>query len=200
MSGDRVYLAGPVNFAADGGHGWRNMAEQEHPAFDWSNPLDEFDVPSTDANLVYTDEVIDNEDLVSSGAIVRSDKRKVRESDAVLVGWKDVPATGTPMEVLYAWQWGIPVVVWYEGERLSPWMYHHATGVYDAFDDSIEALDDIEVPGDSGPGQTTCETCDEANLANAVHGILQLASCETNDIESVDEAVRLVRQRITEVR
>ena len=44
--------------------------------------------------------------------------------------------------------------------------------------------------------ETGCSTCDRVNLTNATFGIMQAVSCDTNEIESVDEAIELVRRDI----
>lgn len=43
---------------------------------------------------------------------------------------------------------------------------------------------------------TGCGECDEVNLSNATHGIMQAVSCSDNDIDSIDEAIALVREDI----
>ncbi len=59
------------------------------------------------------------------GAVMRLDLRRVRESRVVIVRWQsEIPAFGTIHELLYARQFGIPVVLIYEGRReeLNPWL------------------------------------------------------------------------------
>jgi len=45
-----------------------------------------------------------------------------------------------------------------------------------------------------------CGTCDETNLPNVTHGLQQLVACETNDIDSLDAAIALVREDIAAIR
>lgn len=117
-----IYLAGPVQHAADGGHGWRDHIKEDMPRAEWLDPLDKYDVPSGDVD-VGTD--------VSAEEIVESDKAMIDDADAVLARYAHVPSVGTPMEILYAYERDIPVFVWADGEDtadMSPWIIHHATG------------------------------------------------------------------------
>jgi hypothetical protein len=41
-------------------------------------------------------------------------------------------------------------------------------------------------------GSSGCKTCDRANVSNAVHALLQLRSCEINDIDTLEDAIILV--------
>jgi len=144
MANDRsVYLAGPIQHAPDGGHAWRDMAVRTYPDFEWINPLDKYDghanavvvhngTPPSDADS--------DAELVSVTELVESDKELIRGSDAVLVGWDDVPSAGTPMEVLYAYELNIPVVCLYDGDGISPWMEYHSEAVYPRLGDCMDHL------------------------------------------------------------
>lgn len=140
-----VYLAGPIQFADDGGHGWRNRVatEFETVGIEWSDPLDKYDARS-EAVIVHNGDPPENppegSDLISTTELVEADKELVAAADALLVGWDDVPSAGTPMEVLYAYERDTPVVVWYRGDSLSPWMQYHADAVFESLDDCVEWL------------------------------------------------------------
>lgn len=149
-----VYMAGSVHHADDGGHGWRDWIEQEYPDFEWVNPLDKYDGNANDIivqrencprGIATTSEM----EIVSSAQIVESDKRMILDCDAVLVGWDpSVPACGTPMEVMFAWEQGIPVVVWLRGGQpdladVSPWLDYHADRIETDVEDCLDYIDGI---------------------------------------------------------
>lgn len=118
MSERRIYLAGPVQHADDGGRGWRDRIKGEMPRGEWLDPLDKYDVPAGDVD-------------VSPTEIVESDKAMIDEADAVLARYAHVPSVGTAMEILHAYERDIPVFVWDDGDdsaSMSPWISHHATG------------------------------------------------------------------------
>lgn len=138
MSGSvTVYLAGPVQHVNDHGTGWRDrVVESYSDGFDLLDPLDKYHVPVD--NLTLTSVSTDADDEVSVGEIVTSDKAMIDDADAVLVRWMKVPSCGTPMEVLYAYERDIPVVVCDLSEgRISPWMEHHATHLTDSLEEAL---------------------------------------------------------------
>ena len=117
-----IYLAGPVQHADDGGHGWRDQIKEDVLSVEWLDPLDKYDVPSGDID-VGTD--------ISAEQIVESDKEMIDGADAVLARYAHMPSVGTPMEILYAYERDIPVFVWVDAEDtsgMSPWITHHAAG------------------------------------------------------------------------
>lgn len=123
-----VYLAGPVQHAEDGGHGWReDIVEQYGGQFEFLNPLDKYDTPANDVAWLQPDEspsdYPDDMEVLAPRDIVLSDKDMIDESDYVLIGFQNtVPMYGTPREHEYAHQTETPVVVWHgEGMELSPW-------------------------------------------------------------------------------
>lgn len=131
-----VYQAGSVHHAEDGGHGWRDGLRERFPQLVWVNPLDKYDGNANDVVIQRENSprglaVGPDMEVVASAEIVENDKEFVDECDAVLVGWSpSVPACGTPMEVLYAWQQDTPVVVWLREDvsftEVSPWLDYHA--------------------------------------------------------------------------
>jgi nucleoside 2-deoxyribosyltransferase len=75
--------------------------------------------------------------------IVELDKRDVRAVDVVLVNYSK-PSVGTAMEILYAWEQGVPVVLWAKGDvPLSPWLVYHSTVIVHTFVDAMEAVERI---------------------------------------------------------
>lgn len=136
MSDPTVYLAGPIQHAADGGKGWRDRVQEVYDdGIEWLDPLAKYDA-TVDAVIVHNgdppEDVPEGSDLVSVQELVEADKDLIWEADAVLVGWDDVPSAGTPMEVLFAYQHRKPVAIWYEGDNISPWMEYHADVVSDS--------------------------------------------------------------------
>lgn len=134
-----VYLAGPIQHADDGGHGWRDRVIDDHRSLQYLNPLDFFDGGEDKATILPEDVAEDYETekgefLITDEDLVEKDKRMVNEADALLIGFPEkVPAWGTPMEQGYAWENGMPtkpIAVWHgdiPNVELSPWIRYHAT-------------------------------------------------------------------------
>lgn len=144
----KVYLAGPILWAEEGGHGWRDRVIDAYPdAFEWVNPLDIFDGSEDEATLLPKDYVEyydedDDENVITDEELVEADKEEVFDCDGMLVGLMDTVHTwGTPQEQVLKWQQGRsngvpggpappPVVVWHndlDELDLSPWMRYHST-------------------------------------------------------------------------
>lgn len=143
-----IYLAGPIQHADDGGHGWREAVRETHPAAEsgvrWSDPLDKYD-GHADAVVIHNgnppEDAPRDADLISVTELVEADKDLVDGADGVLVGWDDVPSAGTPMETLLAHQQDKPIAVWYRGEvGISPWMQYHAGLVSEDVSECVEWL------------------------------------------------------------
>ncbi len=147
MSEPSVYLAGPVMYPDDGGHGWRDYVKDEWAdSAEWVDPLDKYDTSATEV------EISDDPDGISPGTIVEEDKAMIDGCDAVLVGWSRVPSVGTPMEVMYSFDRDIPVAVWYEpegsrkpitGKNLSPWLEFHAGLISESFTDCLNWVEKV---------------------------------------------------------
>lgn len=72
--------------------------------------------------------------------IVENDKEDILASTALLVMF-DKPSVGTAMEVLFAYEHGIPVhIVNVSGKPLSPWMIYHATALHETLEDACATL------------------------------------------------------------
>lgn len=125
-----VYLAGPVRNLDDGGQSWRqDVRDVLEPHYDIESPLDKYN-PSVEDIEVVDAGVWDDDSKVPYWKIVSSDKEQIDDSDILFVGHKDVQMIGTPMEVMYAYERDIPIVIWdidNTGEsNMSPWFRKHA--------------------------------------------------------------------------
>jgi len=110
----KVYLAGPVKEAEDSGVGWRETIA-EKTSLTTLNPLDKYNSET------------DPEDW-SSRRIVLEDLEMISQSDGVLVAYDGEPTWGTPMEIRYAHNSGIPVALaWTCDRQVSPWASQHVT-------------------------------------------------------------------------
>ena len=145
MSEHTLYLAGPVASLDDGGASWREGITEAHAGDDtvhFENPVAKYNVPAGDVEIVEVD--TDDPSEVTPGEIVKADKSMLRESDGVLVGYSDVQSIGTPMEVMWAHERDVPVVVWIRDEtlygELSPWYRYHADAVTTSRSEAVSLL------------------------------------------------------------
>ena len=140
-----VYLAGPVGHLEDGGAGWREeIADDYGDTFDFKDPLEKYNVPLDDLQVVEGVSDPDIDDTVGIDEIVLEDKRLLIQSDAVLVGYSAVRSIGTPMEVMWAYERDYPIVLWIRDDTyvkdVSPWYRHHASVITDSRRLAIGAL------------------------------------------------------------
>lgn len=131
MSKPTVYLAGPVAAYDDGGAAWRDDIKQDYDGrCEFKDPLSKYNVPLDELEVVPGHSGPD-EATVGVAELVEQDKRLIRKSDAVLVGYTDVQSIGTPMEVMYVRERDYPVALWVRDqtprEEVSPWYRYHAT-------------------------------------------------------------------------
>lgn len=127
----QVYLAGPVQYPPDGGHGWRDAITERYDdhGVRWANPLAQYDVPSGEVTITEGPTAGANE--ITREELVNSDKRMVASADAVLARYAHVPSSGTSMEMLYAHERDIPVIVWADTDAtVSVWVIYHANSMY----------------------------------------------------------------------
>ncbi|EMA47623.1 hypothetical protein [Halococcus saccharolyticus] len=144
-----IYLAGPIENAVegDGGSGWRIEAETQHPRADFKNPLDKYDASVDDVIVTESEDGIPLPEFargcyITDADLVAGDKELIDESDALLAREELVVSRGTPMEVHRAYTDGMPVAIWFEGERddLSPWMRDHADFISESLDACVAFL------------------------------------------------------------
>jgi len=112
-----VYLAGAINSCTDAeAHGWRDALTESlnsrAPLTKVLNPMDR------DYRGIESENV---------SSIVESDMLDVQRSDLIACVMQR-PSVGTSMEILYAYQLEIPVLVFWDSKEIpSPWLVYHAT-------------------------------------------------------------------------
>lgn len=142
-----VYLAGPVRNLDDGGLSWRQrVRDMLEPHYEIESPLDKYN-PSVE-DIEVADEAHSQDDSkVPYWQIVKSDKQQIDDSDILFVGHKDVQMVGTPMEVMYAYERGMPIVIWdIDGtgeENMSPWFRKHASRIESGLESTAIAMGSI---------------------------------------------------------
>lgn len=72
-------------------------------------------------------------------AIVMGDVEDIRASDVVLVN-ATRPSWGTAMEIVYARQFGKPIVSVVGDARISPWLRFHSTVIVPMLEQALEAI------------------------------------------------------------
>jgi nucleoside 2-deoxyribosyltransferase len=142
MTDHTLYLAGPVAALDDGGASWRDDLIAAHDEVAFANPLDHLNAPADDIDIVSYES--DDPSEVTPEEVVEADKDLLRESDGVLVGYSRERQIGTPMEVMWAFERDVPVVIWIRDEtlysELSPWYRYHADAVTTSRRQAVESL------------------------------------------------------------
>jgi nucleoside 2-deoxyribosyltransferase len=126
-----VYMAGPIQHAADKGKGWRARVRENFDGIEWLDPMDKYDPTKAEKQLrrEWTDE-----------QIVEEDKRLIDDCDALLIHYEKVPSWGTPREQEYAVERDIPVFVQTTEDDPSPWLTVDAEVVASTFAETVGAL------------------------------------------------------------
>lgn len=123
----KVYLAGAINGQDNEAvHGWRERAKSLLTPHETLDPSDRDYRGIEELNV---------------RELVEGDKRDIRDSDAILA-YVIAPSVGTSMEILYAWQMGIPVVIVTPNPRVSPWLTYHSVAVEPTLEDGVITLKD----------------------------------------------------------
>jgi len=119
-----VYLCGPINGCTDSeAKDWREFVKTKLP-----NTVDPM-------RRDYRGREDDN-----VNEIVEGDKADINLCSHLLVNY-DKTSGGTSMEILYAWERDIPVIVVAAPEsRISPWLRYHSTEIVHSFAEAIELL------------------------------------------------------------
>jgi nucleoside 2-deoxyribosyltransferase len=124
-----AYLAGPI-FGCDDSEAkdWRNYIIQK-----WGSDIYFLDPMRRDYRGLEGD---------YEREIVVLDKIDIDISDVVIVYYEQ-PSVGTSMEVLYAWERNVPVVIVTTQAKLSPWLMYHSTLVVDTFAKAIDFVERV---------------------------------------------------------
>lgn len=125
-----IYLAGPIEMVEDGGVEWRQeAAKMARPGTRLIDPT-HFD-GSKDHGL-------------TAQEIVTRDKFLLRQSHGAIFDARSTSAGwGTAMELLDAYQMGMPTVGWGAPTRKSAFLEHHCTRFFDTLEEAMEYMQDL---------------------------------------------------------
>jgi nucleoside 2-deoxyribosyltransferase len=122
-----VYLCGPINGCTDAeAMDWREQSKRLLTGikFGYLDPMAR-DYRGRELEPGIAAEIVEN------------DKNDIAGCGALLV-YYEKPSVGTAMEVLYAWQARIPVVVVDKsGKPLSPWLIYHSDKVVNSLEEAV---------------------------------------------------------------
>jgi nucleoside 2-deoxyribosyltransferase len=125
-----VYLSGPIgDRSIEEANAWRQEVTQ------WLKFLDCFACNPLCGRM---------EALRSSYTpteIVTRDKKDIRDSDVILVYWPEkCVSNGTAMEIIFAYQFGKPIVFVGEWAKNDYWINYHATKIVSALEEAYDAI------------------------------------------------------------
>lgn len=125
----KVYLCGPINGCTDEEcKDWREFVKAKLP--------DTLDPMRRDYRGVEDQKYEE---------IVEGDIEDIKESDVLLVNCSG-PSWGTAMEIRFAFDRDIPVVVVHPPEmKISPWLRYHSTKFCNSFDEAIGWIEEHSV-------------------------------------------------------
>lgn len=123
----KVYLAGGIQGVKDP-FGWRMRSAyylSKH-GIETVNPL--------------RGKTEDKFDSYNEREIITRDKQDISNCDLVLAEVTDPnrPYIGTAMEILYAWEHGIPVVIW--GTYKSYWLTYHSVSQFESLSECLDYI------------------------------------------------------------
>jgi nucleoside 2-deoxyribosyltransferase len=126
----RVYLAGPINGCSNEEcKNWREYLKSELGEEHTLDPM------RRDYRGI---------EMESVNEIVEDDKADIDNSTHLIVNY-DRPSVGTSMEILYAWERKLPVIVVTSKDiRLSPWLVYHSIAIVYSFEDAINMVKEVE--------------------------------------------------------
>lgn len=141
-----VYLAGPIEFAADDGKGWRNETIEMFPGIDYINPHDIFSreeiqrvyKPTFEGNIPQED----FDEFILDEEVTNQEKQEILRCDAVLVGFQDIKSRGTCMEMMFCYLNRIPIYIWNMDklDDIPLWVTSHAQYISDSREKAIEQI------------------------------------------------------------
>lgn len=123
-----IYLAGPINGCTDAEcKDWRNAVKSMLPQHRFLDPM------SRDYR---------GKEAANVEEIVVNDKQDILNCD-ILFAYYTKPSVGTSMEILFAWENGIEVVLVNASgnENISPWLLYHAN-VHKTLEDAVRYIAD----------------------------------------------------------
>lgn len=127
----KVYLAGPITGCDDDeANDWRTIVgacigRAGHQVLD---PMDWADMRGKELEPGVPQR------------IVKLDKRAIRDADVMFVNALQGVSVGTTMEILYAYNCSVPVVLVTRQQPLSPWYQYHADEIEDNLPDGVNTL------------------------------------------------------------
>lgn len=87
--------------------------------------------------------------------VVELDKRDILAADVLLVKYDGRPSVGTSMEILFAWEHHIPIVlVAPMTAKLSPWLLYHCTKIVSSLDAAADWIK--KEIGEEHEGSASC--------------------------------------------
>src|SRR5687768_14416139 len=127
----KIYLAGPINGCTDAEcKDWRQWFRGNIgiAGVEWLDPMRR-DYRGTE-NMRYRE-------------IVILDKRDIASCNFLVVMYSK-PSVGTSMEILFAWERDIPILLINASRQgeLSPWLKYHATAIVDSMEAAAKKLEE----------------------------------------------------------
>lgn len=141
---DKIYLAGPIkDKSSSAANGWREVIEdvyEDELSVHIVNPLKlELSDGRTKLDICGNDELVDH----FGDEIVETDLACIRGCTGVLVNWDDSTQTaGTPMEMMHAKEYGVPVALVYKGNprNISPFLKYFSDIVFRSIKNGMDFL------------------------------------------------------------
>ncbi|WP_089177229.1 nucleoside 2-deoxyribosyltransferase [Bosea sp. AS-1] len=127
--GKKVYLCGPINGCTDEeAKDWRDYCAKKLDGICFDPMVRDYRGRELEPGI--------------ASEIVENDKSDILQCDSLLV-YYEKPSVGTSMEVLFAYDNGIPaIVVDKSGKPLSPWLVYHSSAVFSSLDAAVSFLNE----------------------------------------------------------
>jgi hypothetical protein len=121
----KIYLCGQINGATDEqAKGWRDWFKKQLPGDEFFDPMDR-DYRGKESEH-YRE-------------IVELDKLDIQYAELVVSVVRH-PSIGTSMELLHAWNCGVPSIVVFTGTSVSPWLRYHSTRIVQTRQQALEVI------------------------------------------------------------